>query len=203
VKISRALPLIDLAALVCEACLKNSINLVLSGGACVSIFTHNEYASYDLDFVLRSPVARRQIRRTMADLGFLEDGRHFRHPDTPYIVEFLQPYPTVGDEPVREIMEIRRGEMSLFLISPTDCVKDRLAAFYHWNDSPSLDQAVMVCADNPVDLKEVRRWSMKEGMEDRYRKFRRALSAEKKSRLPHSHGTNRDRRLYPSMKRSK
>jgi hypothetical protein len=175
-RISKDLPLPDLAALVCDACLKNAIDVVLSGGACVSIFTENIYASYDLDFVLRSPVDRKRIKTTMGELGFREDGRHFRHPKNPYIVEFLSPPLSVGQEPVREIQEIRRGKMILRLLSPTDCVKDRLAAFFHWNDRPSLNQAILVCKKMDVDLREVRRWSINEGMKDKFELFKEALS---------------------------
>jgi len=174
-RITNELALCDLAALVCDACLKNTIDVVLSGGACVSIYTENQYASYDLDFVLRSPVPRKQIKQTMEKLGFREDGRHFRHPDNPYIVEFLLPPLSVGDEPVREVQEIRRKKMILRLLSPTDCVKDRLASFYHWADKPSLAQAVLVCRDAKVDLREVGRWSIHEGMKDKFQDFQKAL----------------------------
>ncbi len=174
-KIDKYLSLARLAAIVSDACHKNSVEVVLSGGACVSIFTKNLYESYDLDFVLRSPVARRRIREIMGELGFSEDGRHFRHPQNPYIVEFLQPPLSVGSEPVRTVQEIRQGGLILKLLSPTDCVKDRLAAFYHWNDRPSLDQAILVCRDCDVDLREVRRWSLHEGMREKYEVFRSEL----------------------------
>jgi len=176
VKITQSLPLPDLAALVCDACLKNTIDVVLSGGACVSIYTENRYTSYDLDFVLRSPVPRKKIKTVMGDLGFREDGRHFRHPVNPYIVEFLLPPLSVGGEPVQEVQEIRKGQRILRLLSPTDCVKDRLAAYFHWNDRPSLQQAILVCCAKEVDLREVRRWSLREGMKDRYGEFRKQLA---------------------------
>jgi hypothetical protein len=174
--IRKNLSLPDLAAVICDACQRNGIDIVLSGGACVSIYTENRYESFDLDFVLLSHVRRKMIRPVLEALGFQEDGRHYRKPDTPYIVEFLSPPLSVGGEPVREIHEIRRGKMILRLLSPTDCVKDRLAAFYHWNDGPSLDQALMVCKDIPVDLREVRRWSTSEGMKDKFKLFKEALS---------------------------
>jgi hypothetical protein len=174
--INKSLPLPDLAAVICDACKRSGIDIVLSGGACVSIYTNNEYESFDLDFVLLSPVKRKKIRPVLEALGFREDGRHYRHPDTPYIVEFLSPPLSVGGEPVREIHEIRRGKMTLRLLSPTDCVKDRLAAFYHWNDRPSLNQALLVCKDTQVDLREVRRWSTNEGMRDKFELFKEALS---------------------------
>jgi hypothetical protein len=173
--IRKNLSLPGLAAIICDACRKNGIDVVLSGGACVSIYTHNKYESFDLDFVLLANIGRKKIGLALETLGFRKDGRHYRHPDTPYIVEFLSPPLSVGGEPVREIHEIRRGKMILRLLSPTDCVKDRLAAFYHWNDRPSLDQAVLVCKDTQVDLREVRRWSKNEGMADRFDLFKKAL----------------------------
>lgn len=175
-KITQSLPLSNLAALVCDACLKCGVDVVLSGGACVSIYTDNQYSSYDLDFVLRVPVPRKKIMVIMEELGFQEDGRHFRHSKNPYIVEFLSPPLSVGEEPVREIKEIQSGKRTLRLLSPTDCVKDRLAAFYHWNDRPSLDQAVLVCMKEDVDLSEVRRWSLNEGIKDKYDLFIRLLA---------------------------
>lgn len=49
------------------------------------------------------------------------------------------------------------------LLSPTDCVKDRLAAYYHWNDKQYLDQAIMISEDNQIDIDEIHRWSEQEG----------------------------------------
>ena len=41
----------------------------------------------------------------------------------------------------------------------TDCVKDRLAGYHHWNDRQCLEQALLVAEHNRIDLEEVRRWS--------------------------------------------
>ena len=175
-KVTKGLSLPDLAALVCDICLKDGIDVVLSGGACVSIYTENFYVSYDLDFVLRASVPQKTIEATMSKLGFRKDGRHYRHPHNLYIVEFLSPPLSVGEEPVREIREIRTRTGVLRLLSPTDCVKDRLAAFFHWNDRPSLRQAILVCSAKDVDLREVRQWSLREGMKDKYGIFRKQLA---------------------------
>ncbi len=45
---------------------------------------------------------------------------------------------------------------------------DRLAAFYHWKDRQSLDQAVLVALNHPIKLSRVEKWSEAEGMKDRY-----------------------------------
>lgn len=173
--IGKGILLADLGAVICAACAKDGIDIVLSGGACVSIYTRNKYESFDLDFVLPSHADRKRVGPILEALGFRKDGRHYRHPDTPYIVEFLAPPLSVGGEPVGEVREIRRGGRTLKLLSPTDCVKDRLAAYYHWNDQPSLRQAVLVCRDAEVDLDEVRRWSRHEGMEEKLASFEREL----------------------------
>lgn len=52
---------------------------------------------------------------------------------------------------------------------------DRLAAFYHWKDRQSLEQAIMVTQNHPVKLKAVEAWSNKEGMKERYKIFINAL----------------------------
>jgi len=173
------LSLRDLAIFLSDYLSKNGIETVLSGGACVSIYTKNKYLSYDLDFVLLSYVSRKKIISVLEGIGFQEEGRHFRHKDTPFIVEFLASPPSVGEEPIGKIAEITKGNMVLKLLSPTDCVKDRLAAFYHWNDRQSLEQAILVSLDNEIDLKEIGRWSLKEGMQDKLETFTTALNKRK------------------------
>jgi hypothetical protein len=180
--ITKGMSLRDLAVFISDHCRRNGIEVVLSGGACVSIYTHNKYLSYDLDFVLLRYTSQKKVKTTMESVGFREDGRHFRHPETPYIVEFLSPPLSVGEEPVRDIREIRQAGKVLKLLSPTDCAKDRLAAFYHWNDKQSLGQAVLVCRDTEVDLKEVERWSTKEGMKGKFSQFKKALLEKKHPR---------------------
>jgi len=42
---------LELAAFISTAFQSNSINVVLSGGSCVSIYSEEKYVSMDLDFV--------------------------------------------------------------------------------------------------------------------------------------------------------
>jgi hypothetical protein len=76
---------------------------------------------------------------------------------------------------VKEIVEIKYSTGILRVISATECVKDRLAAYYHWGDLPSLEQAVLVAKANDVDLNEIDRWSEIEGSSDKFDKFRKRL----------------------------
>jgi hypothetical protein len=169
------LTLQDLAFIVSDHFQKKSIDAILTGGACVTLYTDNAYRSFDLDFVLRRYQEPQLIKAVMKELGFrLENGR-FIHPDSEYFVEILPPPPSVGEEPIRRTARRRRGALRLEMLTPTDCVKDRLAAFYHWQDRPSLAQAVLVAAAQKIDLRDIGRWSKAEGMAEPYLVFRRAL----------------------------
>ncbi len=165
----------DVAIAVSDYLRRNGIETVLTGGACVVIYTENKYISFDLDFVLISSEKQKEVRRLLLKIGFFEEGRYFKHPESEYFIDFVPPPLSVSSEPVRSVTEIRKGGKTLKLLSPTDCVKDRLAAFYHWQDRQALEQALMVCRDQRVDLKEVERWSRAEGMSARYRIFLKNL----------------------------
>lgn len=54
------------------------------------------------------------------------------------------------------------------MISPTDCVKEWLAAYYHWGDQQCLYQATLVAQANDVDLEDIRSWSVAEGKKDEF-----------------------------------
>jgi hypothetical protein len=165
----------DLAVFISDYLTKNGIDTVLTGGACVSIYTNNKYISSDLDFVLLSYEKRENLKKIMEKVGFYLEDRHFKHKDTDFFIEFLSPPASVGDEPIKNISVLREGDLTLRLLSPTDCVKDRLAAFYHWNDRQSLEQAILVCKDNAVDLKKVESWSRKERMTEKFQKFKNRI----------------------------
>ncbi len=139
------------------------INVTLSGGAVVAIYSSNKYVSKDLDFVNQSFVKRDRIRKAMEELGFSETGRHFTHPETKYIVEFPPGPLSVGDEPIIKTEEIQLETGLLQLISPTDCVKDRLTWYFHSKDNQCLQQAILVSKNHKINLEEINKWSQAEG----------------------------------------
>jgi hypothetical protein len=164
----------ELGSIVCEALKKEGIDAFLSGGAVVSIYTRNKYESFDLDFV--SLADRSKIKQIMLNLGFNQDrSRLFLHPKTKYCVEFPGSAVRVGESLITEFNEIKTRGGTLKLLTPTDSVKDRLAAFYHWNDRQGLDQALLVAQAQPVKLEEIKNWSKKEGKLAEYEKFKNAL----------------------------
>ena len=173
----KGLALEDFAIAVSDYLRKAGIETVLSGGACVSIYTNNKYISYDLDFVLISSDREKDVKNLLLEIGFFLENRYFKHPETEYYLDFVPSPLSVGSEPVKEIKIIKRGPQTLKLLSPTDCVKDRLAAFYHWQDRQALEQAELVCLVNPVDIKELERWSKVEGMSAQFNKIRAKLES--------------------------
>jgi len=166
----------ELGAVVCEALKKEGIDAFLTGGAFVSIYTQNKYQSFDLDFVAIED--RKKIKRCMEKIGFKQDkSRYFIHPNSPYFVEFPGSAVMVGDELIHEFAEINTQKGTLKLLTPTDCVKDRLSAFYHWNDRQGLEQAVWVAKAYPVDLQNVEEWSQKERMTSKFDEFKKSLAS--------------------------
>ena len=168
----------ELAAHVCSHLESRGIRVVLSGGGCVAIYASDRYVSMDLDFIDRLHTTRRQLKQALGEIGFTEDNRYFTHPDTEYFLEFPAGPLAVGNEPVTVIEELHLESGTLRLLSPTDCVKDRLAAFYHWNDRQCLQQAVWVAQARDVDWNEVKRWSRQEGEMEKFETFRNKFEEE-------------------------
>lgn len=176
----RAMTQAELAAYVQTELAKREIEVVLSGGACVAIYSKGRYVSMDLDLINTYAVPRRDLRQAMKELGFREEGRYFRHPESRFIIEFPPGPLMVGDEPVRRVNRRRLDTGTLKLLSATDCAKDRLAAYYFWGDLQSLEQAELVCQGARVDLKELARWSKSEMKVDEFRKIRPRLVRKKR-----------------------
>jgi hypothetical protein len=182
VKPVKKMSLGELAAFVCTQLRNHGIKAVLSGGGCVSIYTDNRYESFDLDFIESVPTSRKRIKEVLLEIGFIEKDRYFEHPDTDFIIEFPAGPLAVGSEPVREIEEMEFPTGRLSLLSPTDCVKDRLAAFYHWNDPQCLEQALLVAEAKKVDLREILRWSAAENKSVEFQEIRKRLSEAARKR---------------------
>lgn len=57
------------------------------------------------------------------------------------------------------------------LLKVDDCVRDRLASFYYWDDRQGLEQALNVCLDHEIDMEGIRKWSKREGFEKKFLVF--------------------------------
>jgi len=176
----RKMSTIEIAAYICQQLLDIDIKTTLSGGFCVEIYSFGEYTSMDIDLIDQSIFKHNEIKKKMEEMGFIEEGKHFRHLDTKYTVEFPASPLAIGSELVKEISEIETEYGVLRLITPTDSVKDRLIAYYAWKDDRSLEQALLVAINNDIDLDNIRSWSEREQETDKFKHFLEEYNRRKK-----------------------
>lgn len=152
------------------------IRAVLTGGACASLHNGGASKSYDLDFIIQSPATQKQLDAALLSVGYRRDRDRYVHRSCPFWVEFpLGPLGLGGDADVTP-KEIRVGRRRVLALSATDSCRDRLAAFYHWNDAQSFKAAVEIARRQPVDLALIARWSRGEGAAKAHADFERALT---------------------------
>ena len=140
----------NLAGFLSEEMRKGGVDAILVGGACVTMYTDNRYQSYDLDYVSYEDM--KKVKNVLNGLGFVQKDKYFRHPDCPWVVEFVSPPVAVGRETIQRFASVKTPLGSITCLTPTDSVKDRLASFYHWNDKQGLEQAINICLDQNVNL---------------------------------------------------
>jgi len=113
----------------------------------------------------------------LAPLGFVlaSDRRHFSHPSTDIFLEF-PPAPLQFGNRILQHDDVPRLDTRwgpLRVITPTLCVMDRLAAFWHWHDRQSSDQPVLVARHHEVDDETLSVYATEEGADpgniDRFR----------------------------------
>jgi len=156
--------------MVSETLHRAGIAATLSGGSAVTLYTGNRYQSQDLDFV--TPASLGDLEAALEPLGFLRSGGPrqsvFEHPSSRWYLEF-PPAPlafggTYVDASACAAIRTARGDIRI--ITPTQCVMDRLAAAASWQDLQSLEQAVMVATSQAgqLDWNELGEWILREGI---------------------------------------
>ncbi|HXM19309.1 MAG TPA: hypothetical protein VN934_10950 [Candidatus Tumulicola sp.] len=181
--IGRDSTLVDVCFAICTELGARALKVVLTGGSAATFYAPQSYQSYDADFVAVFAVdeeSQRQLVAAMSDLGYDLDGRRIfqNRNGNPFAVEFPKGPLAVGGDYIQRYDTVRRGEEMLNVITATDSVRDRLAAYYSWDDRSSLQTAVSVCLAVPekVDLTNVEGWSRREGQLDKHAEFVRLLS---------------------------
>lgn len=143
---------------------KEGIECVLVGGAVVAIYSKGTYRSGDLDLIVeRQSLEKAQL--VLEELGFEKiRGRHFEHPECSHLTIEFPPGPiSIGDDFKIKPDEVKVSRKTIKILSPTDCIRDRLASYIHFRARECLDQAVLVAKNQPFNLKKVREWCIEEG----------------------------------------
>lgn len=155
---------------------EKGIDTILVGGAVVSIYSDGAYKSGDLDFVLGS-LFTTGLEKAMSDIGFKKHGRHYIHPECNHLfVEFPGSIPLGIGEDYTIVPDTKEVAGKIIkILSPTDCVKDRLASYLYFKDRDGLDQAVLVARKQPINFESVKRWCEGERHIDAYEEFLKLL----------------------------
>ncbi len=79
----------------------------------------------------------------------------------------------IAQEHITRKETIKTNFGRLNLLTPTDCIKDRPAGYYFWNDPQSFEQALLVykAGKEKVDLKNIEKWSKSENSEGKFKLF--------------------------------
>lgn len=180
--ISRDSTLVDVAFTVCTTLSAEGLKVVLVGGSAATYYAPSAYQSYDADFVALFATDRESEARLiglMNGLGYDLDGNTFGHRHgNPFVVEFPKGPLQIGLDYVHTYDTVQRGVETLNVITATDSVRDRLAAYYFWDDRSSLQAAVAIARAVPdkVRLAAVEEWSVREGAAGKHSDFVHLLS---------------------------
>ncbi len=117
----------------------------------------------------------------MHKLGFTKTSRVWSHPRFAATLDFVSGPPAVGNLTLDNFMTLKTTFGAVTVTTPTQCLMDRLAGFYHWNDRQSLAQAILIATTCKVDLKAVVIWSKTEGMSEKCTAFRQALASTRRT----------------------
>ena len=162
---------------------QNGIESVLVGGAVVSIYSSGAYRSGDLDLIVGA-LFRDRLPKAMASIGFQKKGRHYIHPSCSHLFVEFPPGPlAIGDDTSIQPDQKAVNGAVIKILSPTDCIRDRLASFIHFRSRDALDQAVLVARTQPFDINRIRSWCLKEKAEGAWEEFRRLLAQASGSTL--------------------
>lgn len=155
---------------------KNGIDTVLVGGSVVAIYTDGAYQSGDLDFVKTSMFVTK-LEEVMSELGFKKHGRHYVHPKCRHLfVEFPGGPPLgIGEDNTIVPDEVEVEGTVIKILSPTDCVKDRLASYIYFKTQDGMDQALLVAKNQDVNFPSIKKWCAGEGHPEVFNEFVRAL----------------------------
>jgi hypothetical protein len=170
--------LVDVCFAVCSKLNEVGIVAVLTGGSAATFYVPERYQSLDADFVITMSPKSGVAAIALRSLNFEESAGVYRHPRTRYSLDFLAPPLAIGSEVLSSWETQHRNDGLLHVISRTDCVRDRLAAFYHWDDRSSLVTATAVAQSGSIDLDLIRQWSTREGEATKFGEFERQLEPE-------------------------
>lgn len=136
----------------------HGIEVTLVGGGVATIYSHGKYMSGDLDFVFGWGNNHKEIKKALAEIGFTADTRIFSRPDCPFTMDFSSPPVDIGDKNDPEIQEDSFKGETIRILTPTECIKDRLHKAFHWKDELALQAALEVANTQEFSMEKVEKF---------------------------------------------
>ena len=161
-------PIVELAAIVANHLKQHGIRVVLVGGLAVEIYSENLYLTKDIDMVNTSYDASESLKTAMAELSFFKQGRVFINESTQVCVEFPSAPLAIGDQVIKETTDAHSEKGDIPILFATDIIKDRLLAYFHWQDRPSLVQALAIMMNHVITPDELKAFCEAEGEPSQY-----------------------------------
>ncbi|MCE9559727.1 MAG: hypothetical protein K8R88_12340 [Armatimonadetes bacterium] len=175
-KIDHSTTLEDLAYIVCTAMDKSGSTAILSGGGAATVYAPDAYQSRDLDFILSlNFVGDNPSNEPLTALGFVEKGQTYIHPHTTFTLEFPTGPLAIGSELIHKWDTLRKCDQLLHILTPTDCVRDRLVWFLFNDDYSGLEQALAVAKLHPIDIPKIEKWCATERESKKFDIFQHRL----------------------------
>jgi hypothetical protein len=160
---------------ICTALERAGIRAVLTGGSAAAVYAPEAYQSDDVDFIASFTSKKKEFDSTLLTLGFVKNGRIYAHPQIVPTLDFPDDELLIGDELIKETRTMVRGSLFLHILTPEDCIRDRVSWFYFYNDLSALAAAVGVALAQDADLKLVSEWSLRVGESDKFKVFESRL----------------------------
>ena len=166
----------QLAAYIAQQLNLKGLDVVVVGGLAVEFYTHNKYLTVDIDMIDRS-YQTKLLNKAMNALGFSKQGKNFINQSTKYFVEFPSAPLEVAGELIEHITEVDTEFGKVPIIELDDIIRDRLSAYLHWGDVPSLYQALCMMATHNRPASEFENFFIQQANQAAFDIFAQRFSA--------------------------
>jgi hypothetical protein len=181
-KIGPLTTLREMAFIVSTALEESKISAVLSGGGAATVYAPESNQSNDLDFVLSFWSSLGVSNQCLIDLGFVGGGTTYVHEASKFTLEFPAGPLMIGNEVLTTWTTLVENGLTLNILSPDDCVRDRLSWFLFYNnvDYSALEQALAVAIRSDIDIEKIKSWAVDQGAGKRFSIFESRHLADRK-----------------------
>ncbi|MFM9872283.1 MAG: hypothetical protein ACKVQS_02315 [Fimbriimonadaceae bacterium] len=169
--------LAECATIICTAFHKLGTTIVLTGGSAATYYAPQSYQSRDIDFVLQVQMAGKPEAQALRDLGYESGpGSCYRHPLNPFTIEFINDDLMIGEELISSWNTVTRDNLTLHVLHPIDCIKDRLTKYIYWHDNSAMEAAAGVYNETDIDIDIIKEWCQRESPQNAEQTISRLLA---------------------------